>query len=145
MGTRRQSREAALQILYEMEMKDAEPRSVMNLYWRTQQSLQSFSDGVKEYTQELVEGVYRNRAEIDELIERHSAHWKIKRMAVVDRNLLRLGAYELCYRNDVPARVALDEAIEIAKAFGTEDSSSFINGILDSAAIELKKKETKPL
>lgn len=137
MGHRRKGREIALQVLYEMEMKGSEPRTVLDLYWKDQGG--EVSDDIRRFATELVEGAYRNRKEIDELIERHSLHWKLNRMAVVDRNILRLGVYELLYLHDVPMSVVLNEAIEIAKKFGTEGSGAFINGILDKAAKEVRK------
>lgn len=135
MGHRRKARELAVQILYQMEMKGAEPREVLGLFWKGQEANE---ESVK-FSTDLVEGIYRNRVEIDQLIERHSLHWKMVRMTVVDRNILRLGVYELLYLHDVPTSVALNEAIEIAKKFGTEDSGSFINGILDNVAKEVRK------
>ena len=135
MGTRRKARELAIQVLYQMEMKNAEPRAVFNLFWKVEE----VTGDVSRFTTELVEGVYRNRKEIDQLIEKHSLHWKLPRMAVVDRNILRLGVYELLYLHDVPTSVILNEAIEIAKRFGTEDSKSFINGVLDNVAKEVRK------
>lgn len=135
MGHRRKARELAVQILYQMEMKGAEPREVLGLFWEGQEANE---ESVK-FSTDLVEGIYRNRVEIDQLIERHSLHWKMVRMTVVDRNILRLGVYELLYLHDVPTSVVLNEAIEIAKKFGTEDSSAFINGILDNVAKEVRK------
>lgn len=135
MGYRRKGRELAIQILYEMEMKDVEPKSVLDLFWRHEE----VSDDVKKFTMDLVEGIFRNRREIDQVIEKHSLHWKLPRMAVVDRNILRLGVYELLYLHDIPTSVALNEAIEIAKKFGTEDSGAFINGILDNIAEDVRK------
>ena len=137
MGNRRTAREITLQLLYEIEMKGSEPRVVLELYWKgqTEETLPE----VRQFTTELLEGTYRNRKEIDQLIERHSIHWKLSRMAVVDRNILRLGVYELLYLHDVPTNVVLNEAINIAKKFGTEDSGAFINGILDNVAKDVRK------
>ncbi len=136
MGYRRKGRELAIQILYEMEMKDTPPKAVFDLFWKHE----DISEEVRQFTIELVEGVYRNRREIDQVIEEHSLHWKLPRMAVVDRNILRLGVYELLYLHDIPTSVTLNEAIEIAKKFGTEDSGAFINGILDNIAEDVRKK-----
>jgi len=135
MGHRRKARELAVQILYQIEMKRSEPKEVFNLFWKNEE----VSDDIRQFTSDLVDGTYRNRKEIDQLIERHSIHWKLSRMAVVDRNILRLGVYELLYLHDVPTSVTLNEAIEIAKKFGTEDSSAFINGVLDNVAKEVRK------
>jgi N utilization substance protein B len=134
MGYRRKARELAIQILYQMEMKGSEPKEVLDIFWRSNDTPQD----VRDFTVSLVDGTFRNRKEIDQLIEKHSLHWKLLRMALVDRNVLRLGAYELLYLHDIPTSVILNEAIEVAKKFGTEDSSSFINGILDNVAKEVR-------
>lgn len=135
MGLRRKSRELALQILYQVEMGGQELKSVLALFWKNEE----VPDAVREFATQVAEGTYRNRSEIDELIEKHSTHWRIPRMSVVDRNILRLGVYELLYLHEVPTSVTLNEAIEIAKKFGTENSGAFINGILDHIAKEVRK------
>ena len=134
-GHRRKARECALQVLYEMEMKDTEPHRTLESFWLVEDA----AEDVRVFATELVEGTYRNRKEIDVLVERHSLHWKLARMAVVDRNILRLAAYELISVHDVPMSVILNEAIEIAKKLGTGDSSAFINGILDKVGKEVRK------
>lgn len=141
MGDRRKSRELAIQLLYEMEMKAADPKLVLDLYRKRKGSegREELSEESVKFATDLLDGIYRNKNEIDVLIERHSLHWKMARMAVVDRNILRLAVYELLYLHDVPTSVALNEAIEIAKKFGTEDSGAFINGILDKVAKEVRK------
>lgn len=136
MGMRRKARELALQILYQMEIKGTDPKGVLAFFGKTHDDT---PPEVLEFATQIVEGAYRNRREIDELIEKHSTHWRMPRMAVVDRNILRLGVYELLYLHEVPTSVALNEAIEVAKKFGTENSSSFINGILDNVAKEVRK------
>jgi transcription antitermination protein NusB len=137
LGDRRKSREFALQLLYEMEIKGADPKSVLDHF--QDRSQEEISEEGHKFATELLDGTFRNRKEIDQLIERHSLHWKLGRMAVVDRNILRLAVYELLYLHDVPTSVVLNEAIEIAKKFGTEDSGAFINGILDKVAKEVRK------
>ena len=92
------------------------------------------SDEIRTFAEELVQGVLSNEAAIDECIRSVSTNWKLERMALVDRNILRIAAYELMFRAEIPRKVSLNEAIEIAKRYGTEDSSSFINGILDKIA-----------
>ncbi len=134
MGQRRKSRELALQMLYEMEMKGVEPKAVFALYTGRPE----FSPEAFEFAVKIVEGTYRNLKEIDQLIEKHSTHWKLLRMAAVDRNILREAVYELLYLHEIPPSVTLNEAIEIAKRFGTENSGAFINGILDQVAKEAR-------
>jgi len=142
MGDRRKSREVALQLLYEMEMKAADPKLVLELYRKRkgEEGRDELTGESLKFATDLLEGIFRNKSEIDVLIERHSLHWKLIRMAVVDRNILRLAVYELLYLHDVPTSVVLNEAIEIAKKFGTEDSGAFINGILDKVAKEVRLK-----
>ena len=139
MGTRRLAREIGLQLLYEMEMKQSEPRTILSMFWKKDHE-QPIPDDTKEYATELVEGVFHHLKELDLMIEKHSHHWKLARMAVVDRNLLRLGAFELVFKQgSVPANVVLDEAVEISKKFGTAESSAFVNGVLDHVAKEVRK------
>jgi N utilization substance protein B len=86
-----------------------------------------------------VEGVQGHREEIDQLIERHSHNWRLDRMSRIDRNVLRLGIFELKYRPDIPRKVTINEAVELGKNFGTEESSAFVNGLLDRVAVALNK------
>ena len=146
MGNRRKAREASLQLLYEVDLaqKDyhlvlseflATPLRFLDLSGESSQSLEE----IKRFTVQITEGVCHNVREIDQLVEGHSTHWKISRMSVVDRNILRMAVFELLYCPDIPASVTLNEAIEIAKRFGTDESGSFVNGVLDHIAKELKK------
>lgn len=135
MGNRHKSRELALQVLYEIEMKSTEPKLVFDLFWKHEE----YPKEIKQFTVDIVEGVYRNRKEIDHIIEKHSTHWKLSRMAVVDRNILRVGVYELLYDHEIPTSVVINESIELGKSFGTEDSGAFINGILDHVAREVRQ------
>ncbi len=135
MGKRRKSRELALQALYQLDVVNEDPEDVVQLFW------ENFSprEEIKAFCSSLIEGTWKNREEIDELIKRHSEHWRVERMALVDRNILRLAVFELCYCPDIPYKVTLNEAIEMAKRFGSEDSGSFINGILDRIAKQNRK------
>lgn len=94
------------------------------------------------YAEGLVAGVVEKKGELDDLIRKFSQHWRIDRMSLVDRNILRIGAFELCYRPDVPARVVINEAIELAKRYGTDDSGAFVNGILDSIHLNRQRNPT---
>lgn len=134
MGNRRKSREAALQALYQIDLAKAEPEKALEQYWKNNID----TEEIQEFANLLVQGVISHLSELDQLIEKHSTHWKLSRMACVDRNILRMSAYELIHCKDIPASVSLNEAIEIGKKFGTEDSSSFINGILDNLAREIR-------
>lgn len=130
---RRKARECALQILYALDLNPAETEDSLKVFW----DLNPAKPEVVEFTTFLVNGTVRKKGEIDGLISRHSNHWKIDRMAVTDRNILRLGTFELLAENSVPSRVVMNEAIEIAKKFGTTDSATFINGVLDSIHQEI--------
>jgi len=127
MSTRRRAREIALQVLYQLDLDPGDPKKVLSLHWENFQP----SEQAREFCVRLVEGVLQNGKEIDRLIEEHSENWTLKRMAVVDRNILRLAAFELRYCPDIPFKVTLNEAVELAKKFGADDSGAFINGILD--------------
>jgi N utilization substance protein B len=127
MSIRRRAREIALHVLYQLEMGQEDPREALAL------TFHHFRPQVKsqEFCRRLVEGVWRRREQIDRLIEENSEHWKLARMASVDRNILRIATFELIDCPDIPAKATLNEAIELAKKFGSEDSGAFINGILD--------------
>jgi transcription antitermination protein NusB len=130
MGTRRKGRELALQALYQIEITGDPSASAVNLF------INHFEGGAeaKEFARRLVLGVISERIAIDELIERSTENWKLMRMAKVDLIILRMATYELLYCPDIPTAVSLDEAIEIGKRFGTLESPTFINGILDQIA-----------
>jgi N utilization substance protein B len=129
ISARRQSRELALQVLFQREFSN-KPDLNSNLA----DFRQSFaaSDEVWNYTQQLLQGVDRHHEEIDALIQKHSAHWTLPRMAMVDRNIMRVAVFETRFAADpVPPAVAINEAVEISRKFGTSDSPAFVNGILD--------------
>ncbi len=127
MSIRRRAREIALQVLYQLDLGRGDTQEVLDLYWGNFQPSQK----AREFCQRLIEGVRRSQDQIDPLIEENSENWTLKRMAVVDRNILRLATFELLHCPDIPFKVTLNEAIELAKKFGADDSSAFINGILD--------------
>ena len=131
MGSRTRARECALQALYQVDTSAGDPREALRAI------LSHFEEADEEtasFAEQLVRGVQSERSAIDELIQRSSTHWKLERMARVDRNILRLAVYELLRRGDVPVRVTLNEAIELGKKFGSEESSAFVNGVLDRIA-----------
>lgn len=132
MGSRRKAREFALQILFGLEFSGGKPDDVVAHFWQENEALRE----VQEFTRELVYGTMRNLKEIDGSLESHSTNWKLSRMASVDRSLLRLAVFELNFCEAIPANVTINEAVEIAKKYGTEESSAFINGILDKIAKE---------
>jgi N utilization substance protein B len=132
MGARHSGREAALQMLFQMEASGASADEAIELFWRSF-AADADPEG-RAYADEVVRGVGAGREALDKHIAEASLHWRVERMARVDRNVLRLGTWELANRRDVPRAVVLDEAVELAKAFGTDDSSSFVNGVLNRIA-----------
>ena len=135
MGRRRQSREIALQALYIIDTSGTPEKEAFAIVNRREDP---GDEKVLEFAHALVSGAHSLRRNLDHDIEKTAENWSVKRMAAVDRNILRLAAYELIYRHDTPINVIIDEAIEIARKFSTEDSTRFINGILD------KLKEKRP-
>ena len=134
MGRRRQARELALQLLYQLDVRgEPDPGPVLDAFWQRE----PVEDEVRAFTDTLVRGVKANQAKIDELIGRFAEHWELERMAVVDRNVLRAGIWELLWGVEVPPKVAINEALEIARRFSTEESTGFINGLLDRVRREL--------
>lgn len=134
MGNRRQAREHSLKLLFQVEFTSQPLSEVLPHYWADNLT----NEEVQTFTEELCKGTLKNLAEIDVSLEAHSTNWKLSRMASVDRNLLRLATFELLYEKGIPASVTINEALEISKKYGTEESTSFINGILDKIAHETK-------
>ena len=116
-----------MQFLYQMEANPLEPHDAVESF---HQSV-SASKQIKEFASRIVAGVQHHREEIDRLIGKHSTHWRLERIDRVDKNILRMGVFELLYCDDIPVKVALNEAIDLGKKFGTDESGAFINGILD--------------
>jgi N utilization substance protein B len=148
MGTRRRAREFALQILYQLDVQDQlSDEQALGMFWRNfaataeaEGAMAADLGEIQPFAEKLVRGVREHLAELDAQIQGASKNWRLERMARVDRNLLRLALYELKHIEDVPAKVAINEAIEIAKRYGTNESSAFVNGILDRCREELGKK-----
>lgn len=144
---RRKSREFALQILFSLEdgekhsFDGSEVRSLVDSYLANfgPKNLEESVD--VPYLQRLLAGILSDLPALDAEIEKHSEHWKLYRMTRIDRNILRIGAEELKSFQDIPPRVSLDEAVELAKRFGNEDSSAFVNGILDKVRHSLGREE----
>jgi N utilization substance protein B len=133
---RRESREKAFQTLFLMDALGVGPDEAIPLF-----ALASSQPRDEEYYRDAVRGVWEHREEIDGLIRDAAENWRIERMALVDRNILRLGAYEIRHGRDIPYAVAINEAVDLAKRFGAEESGGFVNGILDRIAEIVRKKE----
>lgn len=146
MNTRRKGRESALQILYQMEiLGPLASVSRANASDAIEKFFEHFEtpNEVLDHATSLVHGVLLNHTRIDELIAKHSEKWRIERMAIVDRNVLRVACYEFLFSHDLTPSIIIDEAVEIAKRFGSDRSASFVNGILDSIAVETRKTTKK--
>ncbi len=136
MATRRQGREFALQVLYQVDVTNGDPRQALALFW------QNFEPAVdaREFTTELVTGAWREHGRIDKLIADAAEHWRLGRLPKVDLNLLRLAVYELLAYPHMPTGVTINEAIEIARRYCSEDAPVFVNGVLDRIASVTGKK-----
>ena len=134
MGVRRKSREAVLQFLFQDDFKGFEPGFDQDLAQRFVDfcSLYDVQKKARPYAVELLEGVYAKRDEVDATISKHTSNWRLERIDVTDRNILRIAVYEMIHRDDVPPEVAINEAVEIAKRFCLHESPAFVNGILDA-------------
>ena len=128
MRRRTQARECALKILYQIDITKAVPAEAAANFW----DHNAVETPVMLFASELVMGVTQHQTAIDELLTKHADNWTIERMAVIDRNVLRLGIFELLHLKDIPPKVAINEAVELAKRYGDTESSKFVNGILDT-------------
>ncbi len=162
MYYRRKAREIALQVLYELDVLKIDTQEAVDLFWdhftAAEEALEPFWDyfrkpkdakkhvskvfeapqDARPFSTLLIEGTWRHRRQIDKLISGCSEHWSISRMSKVDRSILRMAVYELLYCDDIPPKVTLNEAIDLGKAYGSENSGSFINGILDALYVKLQ-------
>ncbi len=128
MGKRHQARELALQVLFHMEFNQGDPGECFDLV----SGSFGTSRGSPDFSRQLVLGVWGQKEQLDALLRKASEHWRLERMSMVDRNVLRIALYEVLFLKDIPPKVSIDEAVELGKKFGTEESGAFINGILDS-------------
>ena len=135
MGTRRRARELAMQALFYMDMRSNVSSQMLEHFCANFRPPKK----VNPFFLTLVNGVLETRREIDALIERYSKNWKISRMSCVDRNVMRIAVYELLHCEDIPPKVTINEAVDVGKKFGTEESGAFINGIMDSIRDALDK------
>ena len=137
MGKRREGREAAVQLLFHWDMNVRQPleEADLNGFWQ----LRTANEPTKEFATRVADGVIAEQVAIDEKISRYTANYELKRISAVDRNILRVAIYEMLFCNDVPPIVAINEAIDIAKKFGTEESGKFVNGVLDRVKLDLNR------
>ncbi|MBN1381584.1 MAG: transcription antitermination factor NusB [Deltaproteobacteria bacterium] len=140
MRTRRKAREVALQVLYQLDVLNIDVKEAVELFWLNFEATQE----AREFSTLLIEGAWDNRSEIDKLISSCSENWSLGRMSRVDKNILRMAAYELLYCHDIPPKVTLNEAIDLGKTYGSENSGAFINGILDAIYEKIKINNPHP-
>lgn len=139
MALRRKAREFALQMLYQWDVTQNKPSTIESTFWKQARAAQS----TRAFANRLFEGTVQAAGKIDERLKRHARNWRLDRMAAIDRNILRLGAYELFHEPETPPKVVLNEAVELAKKFSAEDSAAFINGVLDAVAKSITHKDTE--
>jgi transcription antitermination protein NusB len=137
MGKRREGREVALQLLFhwDLNVQQSLGGAELELFWEFRPSIQ----GVRTFATNLLNGVIARQATIDEKITKYTANYELRRISAVDRNILRMAIYEMLYAEDVPPIVAINEAIDIAKKFGTEEPGKFVNGVLDRVKLDLNR------
>ena len=135
MRKRTQAREYALQVLYQADVRNDPPEKLLSDFLSEVEAEKEVSD----FASSLVTGTLRNIKRIDEAITKYASNWKLNRMAVIDRNVLRMAAYELLFCGDIPPKVSINEAVDLAKKFGDVESGKFVNGILD----RINKEEVK--
>jgi len=138
MHKRRKAREIALQILYGLDVQQVDLAEAISLFWiNFDEANEKISEEIKSFSTELVEGTWKNRKKIDKLISGNSSNWTLGRMSRVDKSILRMAVYELLFCPDIPPKVTLNEAIDLGKIYGSENSGSFINGILNALYLKL--------
>jgi N utilization substance protein B len=141
MGARRKARECALQMLFQYDLARPSIDELTETYWG---EMAEAAEDVRVFANELAVGTIAHLGEIDDRIRQRTEHWRISRMAVVDRNLLRMAVYEFLYQPNTPKTVAINEALEIARRFSTQEATQFINGILDAIKRDLETQAAPP-
>lgn len=139
MGRRRKAREYALQVLFQIDLTAEEARTALDQFWTGR----DVPADERSFAESLVNGVLEQRRELDRWIVGSADNWRIERMAVVDRNVLRLAVHELLNEVQTPPAVVIDEAVAVAKRFGSGDSGGFINGVLDSIRLRVEKERSE--
>jgi len=138
MRKRTLAREFALQVLYQLDITRDAPGAALDNFWSTH-SESDIEEELKGFTCRLVTGVISHLDEVDKKISKYAQNWQLERMAVVDRNIMRMGCFELIYCADIPSKVSINEAVELAKKFSGIDSGKFVNAILDKVKLEQGK------
>jgi N utilization substance protein B len=137
---RTKAREFTIQFLYQLDITHQDYQSALDDFWVNRD--EEIDSQVRDFASDLARGTLDNRAVLDEKLSQYATNWKLERMAVVERNILRLGAYELLFRQDIPAKVSINEAVELAKKYSGQEAGKFVNGILDKIKGEKEFKTT---
>jgi len=135
MRKRTKAREYVLQMLYQVDITGGAWQDTLKTFWESNDQ-SDISAELKDFSAQLLEGVIEHMQEIDKKISKYAANWQLERMAFVDRNIMRLGCFELIFREDIPPKVAINEAVELAKKYSGSESGKFVNAILDQIKIE---------
>lgn len=138
MRKRTKAREYVLQMLYQVEITRGNWQETLENFWQSNER-KDVPGELKDFSAELLGGVVNHMQEIDKKISKYAANWQLERMAFVDRNIMRLGCFELLFRQDIPPKVAINEAVELAKKYSGLESGKFVNAILDQVKIEKEK------
>ena len=136
---RRRAREAALQMLYSTEVGRAGAFEAIATYWPTREADEQLDEPLREFANSLVRGALQRQQEIDALLTSHTQNWRLERMTVIDRMVLRLGVYEMLAEAETPSKVIINEAIELARSYSGEEAVGFVNGVLDAVRKELRR------
>jgi transcription antitermination protein NusB len=137
---RHRAREAALQMMYQWEVGRASAHEAIATYWPAHDAEDPLDEPLREFANDLVRGTSARVAEIDRILAAHAQNWRVERMAVIDRLVLRLAVYEFLAQPDTPARVVINEALELARAYSGEDAVAFVNGVLDAVRKTLQRE-----
>lgn len=140
MRKRTKAREHALKILYAIDITGDEPKKCIDAYWKDNDEKDT---EIKTFANSLILGVSSKGKEIDKVISESATNWQMGRMAVIDRNILRFASYELLFADEIPPKVTINEAIDIAKRYGDSESGKFVNGVLDKINKDIAKKKAK--
>lgn len=141
MATRRQSREWAVQFLFQHDFNPEVVERALDDFWREKKT----DDKSRRFAEELIRGVLEHRPEIDAKLKQYAEHWDLARMNAVDRNVMRVAMFEMLFRRDIPPVVSINEAVDVARAFGTAESGKFVNGLLDCARKEIDRPSRQAL
>jgi len=141
MRKRTLAREYALQILYQVEVNSEPLEETLSKFWDYESKP---AEDVRKFSEDLVSGVLKHRDSIDGVIEKYADNWNLNRMAIIDRNIMRFATYELLYLTDIPPKVTINEAVNIAKKYSQEESGKFVNGVLDKISHSEKGKSSEP-